>query len=276
MSDYILTCYTSYDDSLAHYGAKGQKWGERRYQNKDGSLTPLGRAHYYPNAGKKPLGQKLKDRAEAKRARKMIAKEAKLARKNKKGKKDISRVNGPVSEEDKKYYRDHGTAKEVYAIKDQLTPKELGDALTRLNNEKKIADLIPKEKTAKDFIDDAVKMATTVNTAWETVNKLATNAKTSKKILDEFKGPKDKKSNDTAKNAAAKPKSEPSASDMISDIMKKAYGATSYEDYMSKSSSNIDLNTARDMSMLEDLLNRAMDPNHGKKKVKGNGFTLEF
>ena len=31
---------------LAHHGTKGQKWGVRKYQNPDGSLTPLGRAHY--------------------------------------------------------------------------------------------------------------------------------------------------------------------------------------------------------------------------------------
>lgn len=31
---------------LAHHGVKGQKWYERLYQNKDGSLTPLGRVHY--------------------------------------------------------------------------------------------------------------------------------------------------------------------------------------------------------------------------------------
>ena len=31
---------------LAHYGVKGQKHGQRKYQNKDGSLTPLGRVHY--------------------------------------------------------------------------------------------------------------------------------------------------------------------------------------------------------------------------------------
>lgn len=29
-----------------HYGVKGQKWGIRRYQNDDGSLTPLGRTRY--------------------------------------------------------------------------------------------------------------------------------------------------------------------------------------------------------------------------------------
>lgn len=28
---------------LCHYGVKGMKWGQRRYQNKDGSLTELGK-----------------------------------------------------------------------------------------------------------------------------------------------------------------------------------------------------------------------------------------
>lgn len=30
---------------LMHYGVQGQKWGVRRYQNKDGSLTAQGRKH---------------------------------------------------------------------------------------------------------------------------------------------------------------------------------------------------------------------------------------
>lgn len=29
-----------------HYGVEGQKWGVRRYQNADGSLTAEGKAHY--------------------------------------------------------------------------------------------------------------------------------------------------------------------------------------------------------------------------------------
>ena len=32
-----------YSNELMHYGIKGQKWGVRRYQNEDGSLTNAGR-----------------------------------------------------------------------------------------------------------------------------------------------------------------------------------------------------------------------------------------
>lgn len=34
------------NNELYHWGVLGQKWGRRRYQNKDGSLTTLGREHY--------------------------------------------------------------------------------------------------------------------------------------------------------------------------------------------------------------------------------------
>lgn len=31
------------NDYLIHFGIPGQKWGERRFQNEDGTLTPAGR-----------------------------------------------------------------------------------------------------------------------------------------------------------------------------------------------------------------------------------------
>ena len=45
MSD-ILTKALEEQDYLMHHGILGQKWGVRRYQNKDGSLTPEGKARY--------------------------------------------------------------------------------------------------------------------------------------------------------------------------------------------------------------------------------------
>ena len=47
----------SYTDSLMHHGIKGMRWGVRRYQNPDGSLTPDGKRRYDKLADK---GDKLR------------------------------------------------------------------------------------------------------------------------------------------------------------------------------------------------------------------------
>lgn len=38
--------YNYTDDYICHYGIKGMRWGVRRYQNEDGSLTPAGIKRY--------------------------------------------------------------------------------------------------------------------------------------------------------------------------------------------------------------------------------------
>lgn len=35
-----------YDEYLAHHGVKGQKWGQRNWQNEDGTYTDAGKRHY--------------------------------------------------------------------------------------------------------------------------------------------------------------------------------------------------------------------------------------
>ena len=45
-----------YGGELYHYGVKGMKWGVRRYQNKDGSLTPEGKERYTALAKAKKNG----------------------------------------------------------------------------------------------------------------------------------------------------------------------------------------------------------------------------
>lgn len=55
MSNYILV-----NGTLYHHGIKGQKWGTRRYQYEDGSLTPEGREHYGYGQARATYKQRIK------------------------------------------------------------------------------------------------------------------------------------------------------------------------------------------------------------------------
>ena len=49
-------------NELQHHGIKGQKWGVRRFQNKDGSLTPAGKRRYDDGDGKKTKTYKIPEK----------------------------------------------------------------------------------------------------------------------------------------------------------------------------------------------------------------------
>lgn len=48
-------------DLLYHFGIKGMKWGIRRYQNKDGSLTPQGKIRYSEDYKRAHSGKNIKE-----------------------------------------------------------------------------------------------------------------------------------------------------------------------------------------------------------------------
>ena len=122
------------NDELFHHGIKGQKWGERRFQNKDGSLTPEGQK-------RRSLGQTIKD-YKIKKKRKSALEKARATKE----------ANKKAAEEEKA--KTEKRAKDLAAGKisaKKMTDAELADSLRRKENEKKYNDAVLATSTGKRF-----------------------------------------------------------------------------------------------------------------------------
>lgn len=138
----------SMNDYLAHWGIKGMKWGVRRFQNADGTLTAAGKKRYAEEV------KRLKDREQViKNKERAKAQMAKLEAKRKELDEREKALDDPKPEKVKKIKKEE--PKKKRSIKD-LSNEELIALTERLKLEKNYRDvaqeLTPKANKGKGFI----------------------------------------------------------------------------------------------------------------------------
>lgn len=146
--DYII-----HNGELYHHGIKGMKWGQRRYQNKDGSLTPAGVKRYNKEI------QKLKDReASIKAKEKAKTYQAKLDKKKAELDEREAALKGKSSAKSnaKPTAQKPGAEPQRKSIKD-MSDAELRAVVNRLQLEQQYRNLTPQQVSkGKKFMDSVV------------------------------------------------------------------------------------------------------------------------
>ena len=129
------------NNELTHWGVRGMRWGVRRYQNPDGSLTAAGKKRASDRE------EKAKTKAEAK-----AAKIAKKAAEEKAARKAAAKARKAEEEAAKKEYEENkeralktGSATEVLKYKNDITPSQRIDALNRIRWEQDMKNISDKE-----------------------------------------------------------------------------------------------------------------------------------
>lgn len=160
---------------LTHYGIKGQKWGIRRYQNPDGSLTSAGRKRYSDSGGIRGAVSKVKNVVTRRGSSSKAAAKKKQAEKEEKEKETLEQKKETLEQKKERVLKSR-SAKELYENADLFTTQELQSAYNRLSLERNISSLVPKDvDKGKQFVDNAIKTAKTLNDAIDTGSKLYSN-----------------------------------------------------------------------------------------------------
>lgn len=99
---------------LVHYGAKGQKWGVRRFQNPDGTWTEAGKVRYG-------------SRAEKREARKAA--------------KETERIQNEINAAAERRKKILENPAELKKHLDEFSDKEIADAIKKFETSRKLSDI---------------------------------------------------------------------------------------------------------------------------------------
>ena len=136
--------YIDYSPELYHHGILGQKWGVRRFQYADGTLTPAGRKRYRVDSEGNLVEKTRSERkAEAKQAHAAKVEEQKQRRLEREKETLEKKKERIVASRDPKL---------IYENKDLFTFQELNDLYNVMQKEKQIKEMIPKGETYMDKI----------------------------------------------------------------------------------------------------------------------------
>lgn len=126
------TIFIPHSDYLAHHGIKNQKWGQRRFQNYDGSLTSEGRRRY-------GVGESNQSRRERKQAEKAKAKAAKERAKATSKKKAEAQKAAEQKQKRMDYLRDH--PEKIYKYRKELTQDDVTDIMQKVKFDQSLQDI---------------------------------------------------------------------------------------------------------------------------------------
>lgn len=148
------TIFIPHSDYLAHSGTKGMRWGQRRYQNYDGSLTPEGRKRY-------GIGESRETKRAKKQAEKARAKTTKERAKANGQRKAEAQKAQEQKQKRMEYLRDHPS--KLYKYRRELTQEDVDSIMEKVKFDESLKSI------RKDQINKGMRKIDTIRQNTQTI-----------------------------------------------------------------------------------------------------------